>query len=65
MKNKLSKTLLSFIFSMAFIMAIPFAAHADESSIELVESPNGNILKIYIVPDTSNDVIDLARRKKL
>ena len=59
MKNKLPKTLLSFIFSMAFIMAIPFAAHADEPSIELIESPDGNILKIHNVINQATDVLKL------
>ena len=46
MKNKLSKTLLSFISVITFIMAIPFAAHAIEVTMKLVPSPDGNILFI-------------------
>ena len=61
MKNKLPKTLLSFIFSMVFIMAIPFAAHADESSIELIPSPDGNTLVIY--NRNPGELVELLRRR--
>ena len=61
MKNKLPKTLLSFIFSMAFIMAIPFAAHAGKPSIELIPSPDGNTLVFH--NQNPGELVELLRRR--